>query len=791
MDPHRPDHQPELFEATAAGASGDLETRTAAPAQLSTPTASSLQIAGYEMIEELHRGGQGVVFRAYQKSTKREVAIKVLHGGALASETSRRRFQREIELVARLKHPNIVAVFDSGEIDGGLQYCVMDYVQGVPLQQFVRNHDLALREVLHLFTVVCEAVDFAHTSGVIHRDLKPSNILVEAGGMPKVLDFGLAKVIEGPADSMVSLSGDIMGTLPYMAPEQALGRIEAMDARTDVYSLGIVLYQILTGHFPYPVTGSITEVVGHITETPPASPRAEWSSGEGVQESSGHASRSRNCPIDNDLETITLRCLAKGMQRRYQSASALAGDVRRYLANEPIEAKRDSTFYVLKMRSREVTRRHRAMAYVMALIASVTFSHYVGGVVFDDWTPVRRTFEQWAMTAARQNSPGPVLNYVRIIALTDQTDIAGLARSEGLTDVDPAKLKSLRRLHGRLLEKLALANPRVVALGLSFSSLTPYDEDFRKGVEALTDRGIPVHVGVSNWEPNEQGFPRVSPAIAPAVRWGGTSSILRADKPWQYHLAVQRPPFDPTMSLVLGAAASYRRPGTMANIDIDPDAQRVTLAYWRPHPDLPNTKQWIGTPESFAPSAIWKCDEDSPQSGVRKNDLVPLLMIEVPSDEVLSGATLEYGEALKANASQLTEWLGGHAVVIGDMRSATSRFPYSDGRELPSLYGVAAAIERLLNLLVLTSSGAVISIIIPTAGLALLGLGIGIATDGAGRVRATALLVLAGLVVLASFLVVRSYHLLLNPAVPILALLLAAELAAWIRRVCARYVRVY
>lgn len=303
-------------------------------------------LPGYDITRELHRGGQGVVYEAIQTSTKRKVAIKVLIEGPHASRAARKRFEREIELVAGLKHPNIVAVFDSGVTRDGRQFCVMDYVAGDRLDHYLRERRPSLRAMLELFATTCEAINYAHQRGVIHRDIKPSNILVDGDGMPKVVDFGLAKQMAGAAEPLLSMTGQILGTLPYLAPEQARGKPEAVDVRTDVYALGVILYQMLTGTYPYPVTGDLPDVVRHISETDPRPPSRAEKPIASIRDDG--AADLPGFPVDNELETIVLKALAKERERRYQSALDLARDVRHYLADEPITAKRDSSWYVIK-----------------------------------------------------------------------------------------------------------------------------------------------------------------------------------------------------------------------------------------------------------------------------------------------------------------------------------------------------------------------------------------------------------------------------------------------------------
>ncbi|MBI5863523.1 MAG: protein kinase [Planctomycetes bacterium] len=332
---------------------------------------ADLKIPGYELLGEVHRGGQGVVYRAMQLSTKRPVAIKVMKQGPFATLADRARFDREIEILGRLDHPNIVTVHDAG-VAGGNQYFVMDFVDGPPLDVFVYARRRAggvedshwlregvLDEVISMFAVVCDAVHAAHLRGVIHRDIKPSNIRVDAEGRPHVLDFGLAKSTDAEPDSAMTRTGQFVGSLPWASPEQVEGASDRIDLRSDVYSLGACLYQLLTGAPPFDIGSNLKSALDSILlrDPPPPSSVVPF-------ELRQH--------IDDELDTIVLRCLAKDGERRYQSAGDLARDLRRYLANEPIEAKRDSVMYFLRKTLRRY--RWRVATAAAMLILLVVFA---------------------------------------------------------------------------------------------------------------------------------------------------------------------------------------------------------------------------------------------------------------------------------------------------------------------------------------------------------------------------------------------------------------------------------
>ncbi len=337
-----------------------------------------IQIEGYEVVRELKRGGQGVVYQAIQKATKRKVAIKVLLEGAYASKATQKRFEREIELVAQLRHPNIVSIFHSGQTHEGQRFYAMDYVRGLSLTQHVRTHQLNLQDTLKLFSKVCDAVQYAHQRGIIHRDLKPSNVLVDSKGEPKLLDFGLAKWMADPSETVVSVTEAVIGTLPYMSPEQTRGNPDEIDTRTDIYALGVMLYEMLTGHYPYPITQNMAETLKNIAEIQPTPPSRGWTSDSGVKSRSDRKVRAGSCPIDDEIQTVVLKALSKEPDRRYQSAGAFAADLQRYLTGDAIEAKRDSGWYIFRVSVRRHRWRYATSAAFVILLSALGVSYANG-----------------------------------------------------------------------------------------------------------------------------------------------------------------------------------------------------------------------------------------------------------------------------------------------------------------------------------------------------------------------------------------------------------------------------
>lgn len=307
------------------------------------------RIGDFNIVRLLGRGGQGWVFESEQKSPRRRVALKVVRGGCMVDERDSRRIRQEADMLARLKHPGIASVYQAGSTPEGQAYFAMELVEGEPLLAYARARQLPLKPRLELFLKVCAAIEYAHQQGVIHRDLKPSNILVDGNHQPKILDFGLARLTHPDPNLTATVieAGKIMGTLQYMSPEHARGDAAAITHLSDVYSLCVILYELLTDHLPYELDSRMPhQALRVICEQTPRQPGGF------------------NRRLRGDLETILLKGLEKEPARRYECVAALAEDIRRYLAREPISARRPSAAY----RLRRLVSRNKVTAALMSLI---------------------------------------------------------------------------------------------------------------------------------------------------------------------------------------------------------------------------------------------------------------------------------------------------------------------------------------------------------------------------------------------------------------------------------------
>lgn len=319
------------------------------------------QIDGYTLLSILGEGGMGTVYEAQQHNPSRRVSIKVVRFGT-QNETTIKRFEREAQALARLKHPGIAQIYATGTSNFGrrsLPYITLELVEGKPLHHYAQSITLDSTAKLELAGKLCDAVHYAHTQGVVHRDLKPSNILVEATGQPKILDFGIARITNSDVQALTlqTHAGQILGTAAYMSPEQSLGNPDSIDARTDVYSLGVLIYELLTGRRPHQIDHlPIPDAIRTIREEEPT------------------RISSVNTRFKGDLDTIIAKALERDPERRYQTAHELGLDIKRFLKSEPIVARPTSVAY----RVQKFTKRNKAVVIGIASVFIVLTLGLIG-----------------------------------------------------------------------------------------------------------------------------------------------------------------------------------------------------------------------------------------------------------------------------------------------------------------------------------------------------------------------------------------------------------------------------
>ncbi len=441
-----------------------------------------LRLGSYELLGEMRRGAQGVVLRARQPGTGRIIALKRLVHGSWSTPAQRARFERECEAAASLNHPNIVSIYGFEYVDGQ-PLVAMEWVDGLPIDRWAQGGQSGCcpsrQSVLDGFLKVCGAVQHAHQRGVIHRDLKPGNILIasdpagRAAGEPKVLDFGLAKRVDAPADSVARLtaSQDFLGTPAYAAPEQLRGGPEAVDTRSDVYSLGVVLYELLAGRLPFETGRGVAALFDSIRSAEPPPP-------------------SRFAPgLDADLDAIVAKAMAKEPARRYATVDAFAADIRSFRRHEPIDARRGQRGYAL----RKFVARHRgalvaAAAFVLLLAISavsigVLYARQSGALVQANRARTAETLARRAAERIQSVLSNLLVHVAEIGAGTDSQ-----VRRELLAD-------ARRMVDAELGDAPAAQAEALSAIGQTYQTLAMYDE-----AEACLRRALALTAGVAGEE---------------------------------------------------------------------------------------------------------------------------------------------------------------------------------------------------------------------------------------------------------------------------------------------------
>lgn len=766
-------------------AASTINIRAATSAAAHHTLRPGTRLGRYQIVRVIGSGGMGVVYEATQETPRRPVAIKVMR--FLSPGAPQRRFRAEAEALARLSHPAIVQVFEAGcqhitahgdtpdatlgaQARVPLDYIAMELVPGAtPLCDHARRERLDLRQRVELILPILDALAHAHERGIVHRDLKPANIVVGTDGRARLIDFGIARREWQSPHAQSTRTGQLIGTLAYMSPEQAGARRGSVDWRTDIYAMGLVLHELLTGSLPYAATPSddLLDLARIIRDSRPILASREDVPSE---------------PLPEPLGRVILNALAKERDERYLSARAMRDDLLAFLEGREVLARGDSPLRILRSRARFAAARRPLTCALAALLCAA-------GVGLLALPLARESLEIFTQRLARPLADPPVefdaFRHVRLVVVQDSTDIEALARSEFLAGVSRDRVTSSRLLYARLLETLSRAGARVVAFDIMFKDQTEFDTlllshaDLRPGTATV--------FGVSPWSRVARPVGRTRATAATPPRVGGLTMNISPDKHFDVELAVFKPDA-PLASLSLEALAAYQSPTTSPRIAptrVDQPGAAHGRVVLRPGGDSPALL--IDT------SGILREDAQTatPERGVAVGDAVAFLPAEIPAQSAIDSATLDIAQVVGAEPAKLRELFAGQAVIVADWRDQADIHDYADGRRLSGSLAHASALESLIRAYALTRDAradAATDLLASAAGILACALPRRTRTS-----RASAMLVCVLAAVAPAALLALWTHLdlptiipslgagiLVNPLGPVAAALAAAALSRWV-----------
>ncbi|CAN5525248.1 hypothetical protein BH09PLA1_BH09PLA1_23190 [soil metagenome] len=715
----------------------------------------------YVLVRTIGEGAMGIVYEGRQEKPKRTVAVKVVKSRH-ASAAAEKRFLEETQSLALLNHQHIAHLYDAGVHRQGVlevPYYVMELVWGASsITAFADRKKLGTLARVELFLQVCAAVRHAHENEIVHCDLKPSNILVNGQGQVKVIDFGVARSmrLDDFVDATWSDRSVLCGTPQYMSPEQVQGFDFEMDERSDIYTLGVILFELLCGRLPYVVDKS----------TPLTAARS-------ILNSNPIAPRKIDRSLSSDVRRVLSKGLIKDRDQRYASVGELEVDLNRLLRGEPVPPAGHKLTFLQRWSERWIAKR-RLFAAAVTVLCVAFICTTAGAWIWN--LGLNHKFEVFLTQKIHHVQSAP-LKHVVILKITDATNFPLLA---GIQPDDPPDAahdpRFGRRLHGQLLRTLAAAGvkPKAIAFDVYFSAESHWDDEFAAGLRAIAP--TPVIVGHRRAGIDAPGESGVAPKLSPYVFAGGAAGVVHGDAPWANDLVTTLPNGGLFPSIALVTASQCWQPKQIPAMEWLLDAVKLRYANSQQH--------------EVDVTTIAEMPDENPDLGLIKGTPHAEYMIEIPSDAHLDQSSVEYRDVLNWSADAIRERFNDKVIVIGEFRTGLDGpYPYPDGRGFHGCLVQAVAIDRLLTGDPLTRPPYVSFAGFHVKSDLLIALGITVASAMIARVLSRKILIrviiyaaFGAILVAASLMSFRLGGIIFSPLSPLLCLLVAGEAVAFIYR---------
>jgi tRNA A-37 threonylcarbamoyl transferase component Bud32 len=667
-----------------------------------------VQIAGYRIVRLIGAGGMGLVYEAVQEALQRRVALKLMQPGAVSSEALAR-FESEARALARLKHPGIAQVFDTGVYRPGagggddssiVPFLSMELIEGCfTLQEFADRAGVTIEDKLLVIADVCDALEHAHGEGVVHRDLKPSNILVNAakvgarsrvgtaadtgtgtataseleGSSIKIIDFGIAKVL-GDGSRTITSRGQIVGTPTYMAPEQLIGGV--VDDRTDVYSLGVILYQLCTGRLPLEMPRGLDRrgMEKALCEETPAPPRT------------------LDRRLAGDLETIILKCLQKGPTERYQTVRDLRADLLAFLAGEPIRATRTGAIEGAWRAVGRIGGKRPLAAFVGCAAAALLIAMTIVFPAVYFWTGAGLWYANAVGFLTPASGMLSALPDVRMIVIDDETDFEAIAAKQGLNGVSNDNIRSARLIHAQILKSLAKADPRAVGLDIMFRGPTDFDAPLLGAIADLRKHGVGIVLASPTWAFGPDGLPPIAPEFAKAAWAGPPTGGFQGPEIWGMDIALERAGTEVIPGFSTLVFAACRAPDAEVAVSLREGVAEIR--YFKPGTQR---RAVVRGPDRLKYSGVQKLTEPDEERGLLPGDFLAVSIVPLPVT-ALENCTIPMQQFFAMSDADVRREFSGKAVLIGNASESGQDFQVSPtGVRVPGVWTHGAMVQQMLR----------------------------------------------------------------------------------------------